>query len=189
MAAPSPLPAPPDYDPTIPLRKATEIYGVSRNTLGKWRRQVGYRGTPGSLAPWTALDDQQLKANFNTLTYDELSVLLGRSASAVKSRAIALGLRKSSTKFQRDHRVKFEGLRAKGHADLAAEYIRCHDRVAIFRCDADGSPNPKGKLWKYGLGSLVLTESELIAKAERKGWQPHAWREIPRASHGLRRAG
>lgn len=178
MAAPVAIPAPPDYDPAIPLRRAAAIYGVSRGTLSRWRREVGYKGTPGALEPWSDIEDQQLRANFSALTYDQLSTLIGRSASAVKARAILLGLRKSSTRYQRDLRVKFDGQRAKGHTDLAAEYVRCHDRVAIFRCDDDGGPNPKGKCWKYGFGSLVLTDDELIAKAERKGWRADAWREI-----------
>ncbi|PQM29417.1 hypothetical protein CVO77_00315 [Sphingopyxis lindanitolerans] len=167
---------PSDYDPAIPLRQATEIYGVSRGTLGKWRQEVGYKGTPGALAPWTDIEDQQLRANFNTLTYDQLAALIGRSACAIRSRAVAMGMRKASTQFQPDRRAKFEGQRAKGYADLAAEYVRCHDRVAIFRCDADGTPNPKGQCWRYG--HAVLTEGELFAKAERKGWRADAWKEL-----------
>lgn len=177
MACPiSPRPA--DYDPSIPLTAAMKIYGVSRGTLSKWRKELGYRGVGGSTDPWTPEEDQQLKANFNTLAWPQLADLIGRSVSAVKSRSILLGLRKAATKFQRDTRAKFEGMRAKGHADLAAEYVRCHDRVAIFRCDADGRPRPKGDHWKYGFGSLVLTEDELMAKAERKGWRPDAWKEL-----------
>ena len=178
MASPIPIPVPADFDPSIPLRTAAARYGVSRFTLSRWRREVGYRGKPGAMEPWLPVEDQQLKANFNTLSYGEIAALIGRTASAVKSRAIQLGLRKASTQFQRDSRIKFEGQRAKGLVDLAAEHVRCHDRVAIFRCDSDGAPNPKGDRWKYGFGSLVLTDDEMIAKAERKGWRPDAWKEL-----------
>lgn len=189
MASPIPLPVPAGYDPSIPLRAAAMRYGVSRATLGRWRRELGYTGKAGAQDPWTSVEDQQLKANFNTLSYPQLADLIGRTASAVKSRAIALGLRKAATQWQRDTRAKFDGIRAKGTADLAADHVRCHDRVAIFRCDENGLPNPKGAFWKYGYGSLVLSDNEMIAKAERKGWKADAWRELAPSSHGLRRAG
>lgn len=178
MASPRPSAPPADYDPAIPLRIAAKQYGVSRGTLSKWRLLVGYRGKAGAVDPWSDLDDQQLRSNFNTLSYDQIGALIGRTASAVKSRAITMGLRKASTQFQPDRRAKFEGVRAKGAADLAAEHVRCHDRVAIFKCDSDGCPNPKGDRWKYGFGSLVLTDAEMIAKAERKGWRQDAWRDL-----------
>lgn len=181
MASPLAKPVPPDFDPATPITVSMTKHGVSKSTIGKWRREAGYKGRPGALEPWTDLEDQQLKANFNSLTYPQIADLIGRSAAAVKSRAILLGLRKAAAQFQRDTRTKFEGQRAKGRADLAAEYVRCHDRVAIFRCDAAGAPKPKGDHWKYGFGSLILTDDEMIAKAERKGWAPDAWKELKAA--------
>lgn len=174
MAAPTPLALPADYDPAMPLRLAAAKYRVSRGTLSKWRKAVGYHGKPGALEPWTDNEIQQLRANFNTLSYGQIGALIGRTASAVKSRAIEMGLRKASALFQRDHRARFEGQRVQGIADMAAQHLRRD--APVFRCDADGQANPKGKCWRFG--NLTLTEDEMLAKAERKGWRADAWREL-----------
>lgn len=173
MAAPTPIPAPPDYDPTIPLRKAAAVYGVSRATLGRWRRDMGYRARLAHDA-WTDAEDHQLKVNFSAMSYAALSDLIGRTESAVKARAIQLGLRRKSSRYQRDLRARFDGQQAKGIADMAARHLRRDGPV--YRCDEKGEANPKGKCWRYG--NIVLTEVELLAKAERKGWRVDAWREI-----------
>jgi hypothetical protein len=101
-------------------------------------------------------------------------ILPGRSAVAIKGRASAMGLKKAPGNFARDRVARFEGQRPKGTADMAAQHLRRD--APVFRCKADGSADPKGKCWRYG--NTVLSEQEMIAKAERKGWDGQAWRNI-----------
>jgi hypothetical protein len=47
---------------------------------------------------------------------------------------------------------------------------------AVYRCTETGRADPKGKFWRFG--NAVLTPDELIARAERKGWDPEEWRRV-----------
>ena len=174
MASPQPKPIPADFDPSLPLRKAVERYRISKATAHKWRKQMGYVGPGGTVGAWTERDVYLLRTNFNTMTYSQLCELLGRSAVSIKSKANSIGLRKAQGNFARDSRPTFFAQRSQGVADMAAQHLRRD--APVFRADADGKANPKGKCWRYG--NTVLTEDEMIAKAERKGWQQDAWREL-----------
>lgn len=45
-----------------------------------------------------------------------------------------------------------------------------------WRCNENGSFNRKGT--HFHLGRLIVTESELLARAERKGWRQDDWQQI-----------
>lgn len=177
MASPIPRPVPHNFDPSLPLRAMVERYHTSKTTAHRWRQEVGYSGPGGTVSAWTERDVYLLRTNFNAMTYGQLCELLGRSAAAVKAKATSIGLKKAQGNFGRDSRPTFFGQRAQGVADMAAQHLRRD--APVFRADADGTANPKGKCWRYG--NAVLTEDELLAKAERKGWSADAWREIPRS--------
>jgi hypothetical protein len=57
----------------------------------------------------------------------------------------------------------------------AAEYLRRYGPV--YRCDVKGRANPRADYWMRG--STVLTDNDIIERAERNGWKPDLWREIP----------
>lgn len=174
MTGPAPRPVPADFDPSRPLWDAVQRYKTSKTTAHRWRQEVGYSGPGGTVSAWTERDVYLLRTNFNAMTYAQLEDVLGRTAVAIKSKANSLGLKKSQGNFARDGRTNFQGQAAKGVADMAAQHLR--REAPVFRCDAGGAPNPKGKCWRYG--NVVLTEAELLAKAERKGWRADQWREI-----------
>ena len=174
MANPSTKPIPADFDPTLPLRKAVVRYRVSKSTAHKWRKQMGYIGPGGTVGAWTDRDVYLLRTNFNAMTYSQLCELLGRTAPSIKAKASSIGLKKAQGNFARDRGTAFFAQRAQGVADMAAQHLRRD--APVFRADADGTPNPKGKCWRYG--NVVLAEAEMIAKAERKGWDADSWREI-----------
>ncbi|MGN6290413.1 MAG: hypothetical protein ACTHNA_14255 [Sphingopyxis terrae] len=164
---------PEDFDPAMPIRKAMEKHGIAKMTVIRWRKRCGYAEREQRLA-WTDQDIHTLRTNFNAKSFAQLSAMLGRTEAAIRTKAISIGLRKSSGTFTRDVRASFHGQHAKGVADMAAQHLR---RIApVFRCDADGAANPKGKCWRYG--NTVLTEAELMARAESKGWDADAWRKI-----------
>lgn len=160
-------------------RQLTTHYKISRSTLTLWRRETAI--AEGRRVPWSDEDDNYLRANYGRSAIADVASYLGRSPESTKSRARFLGIQRRRTPPQlwktSDRMPKVSG-RVKGVADMAAEFIRGYDRVAIYRCDPDGRPNPKASHWKYGFGSVVLTENELLAKAERKGWSPDEWKRL-----------
>jgi len=62
-------------------------------------------------------------------------------------------------------------------AGRAAQYLQRWGEV--IRCDDEGRPDPRGSFWRvYG---RVRTDTEVIERAEAKGWRPDAWREVKAA--------
>lgn len=59
-------------------------------------------------------------------------------------------------------------------AARAAEYLRRRD--AVFRCGENGKPDPKGAYWFTC--SRIFTPEQLVERAEGRGWQPDAWRQV-----------
>lgn len=167
---------PAGYDPAVPLKQTAARFGVSVATAHAWRKKAGYR-TPPPEGHWTDHDVHRLRTMYSGSSLNDIAAVLGRSISSIKSKAQSLGLRRATGQFAPDRAPQIRG-RVQGQADMAADFIRSHDRTAIYRCDREGKPNPKAKFWKYGYGSLVLTEDALIAKAERKGWRADSWQEI-----------
>lgn len=165
---------PADFDPAMPIRKAMTVHGVAKMTIIRWRKRTGVTPT-GQPEEWSDAEMLALRTNFHAMTYSQLcEILPGRSHLAIKTKANSIGLRKASGNWGHNHGRKFEGQRSQGHADMAAQHLR--REAPVFRCNKDGTANPKGKCWRYG--NTVLTEEELIAKAERKGWDGQAWRNI-----------
>lgn len=182
MANPIPLAIPADFISFAEnkgWRAIAARYGVSRETITKWRREAAL--SKGARPGWSAEEDAYLTAHYRTAAMPDIAEHLGRSVNAVKSRARALGIQVSTFRqhfgFTRDRKPNVSG-RVQSSADMAAGFIRAHDRAAVYRTNQDGAPNPKGDHWKYGYGSLVLTEDELIAKAERKGWRADEWKRL-----------
>lgn len=51
-------------------------------------------------------------------------------------------------------------------AGQAADFLRRYG--SVYRCDANGKPNPKGVCWKRNFS--VLTDEEIMGRATRLGW-------------------
>lgn len=161
------------------------LYGVSHGVISRWRKEAGifiYKR-----APWLACDDEYLKTNYTRLPIPEIAANLNRSEGSVKRRAVYLQLstgRPRGWNFNTSERAfssnsrRLVDMRSTNLADLAADHIRTHDRTPVYRCDRNGRANPKANFWKYGYGSVVLTEAELFAKAERKGWSSDSWKML-----------
>lgn len=59
-------------------------------------------------------------------------------------------------------------------AGMAAKFL---GRLGpIYRCDARGKPLPDGFFWNRG--GFVLSDDEVIERAERNGWREHEWRDL-----------
>lgn len=162
---------PASFDPALPLKQSAAIHGIGIATAHAWRKKLGY--VPERADLWTDDDIRRLKSLYLGNSVGTIAHALGRSHASIKSKAISLGLRKATGQFAPDRAPKVSG-RAMGVADMAARHLQ--REAPVFRADADGTPNPKGKCWRYG--NTVLAEADLLAKAERKGWKQDAWKEL-----------
>lgn len=97
---------PADFDPTMPIRKAMEKHGIAKMTVIRWRKRCGTETREPRLA-WTEQDIHTLRTNFNSKSFAQLSAMLGRTEAAIRTKAISIGLRKSSGTFTRDVRASF----------------------------------------------------------------------------------
>lgn len=133
------------------------------------------------MSRWTDEEKARLRQLSETMTWQQIGEEMGRGREPVMAMAKRLGIRRheasgkqadTSTRFSRDSAPRYfmVSARSMGIQDLAADFIRAHDRTCVFRCKKNGEYAKDGKYWKYGRGSLVLTPQEMMDKAERKGW-------------------
>lgn len=159
MASPIPLAIPDDFA-AFALNKGwraiAERYGVSRETITKWRRETAL--SKGALPAWSPEDDGYLHANYRTLPVADIAAHLNRSVHGVKARARKLGIQSPNrTVFiRRETQTRMMS----GHSGEAA-YLQRYG--AIYRCHKDGTAAPIGAYW-YWAGQ-VLTHDEIEAKA------------------------
>lgn len=59
-------------------------------------------------------------------------------------------------------------------AGRAATFLQHYG--AVYRCNERGSPDIVGNRWRRG--SAILTDAELIERAERLGWDADAWKRV-----------
>lgn len=165
---------PANFDPSLTLAVSAKLHNVTVTSCWRWRNAMGFKA-PVRDDAWADDDVRLLKQMYSGHTLAEIAATTGRSINAVKSKALKIGLRRATGHFAPDRAPQIRG-RVQGRADMAAQHVSEHDRTPVYHCDADGTANPKGDHWRYG--NAILTEDELFAKAERKGWNPDAWREI-----------
>lgn len=148
----------------------------------------------GLRKPWTAAEVAELRRLFPTMSNPELADLLGRSETAVKEKAVVEGLRKSTEYMsnmygrrrtpptvrastaprKRTASVFLQGRAGRFDRDAGAytptdDAVRHLQRLApIWRCDADGTTNPKGDHWKFS--GKVMDAAAVEARAKRSGW-------------------
>lgn len=160
-------------------------------------------GPMRSRAVWNEEEENYVQDNWSKMLLTDIAAYLRRTRNAVQAKGNGMGLRdplrevgvrtgkpeprpdalcvrithsrdKSRTRLVPKNR-KYA---VYGMADRAADFLRSHDRTVLYRCDESGKADQQGENWKYGFGSLVITEEEMVAKAERKGWDDNAWRRL-----------
>lgn len=178
---------PEDYDPTkMTVKVAADHYGVGHMAVKRWRREMGLTRSraPGiNATPWSPEDEAKLIDLIGGHGIAHICKALGRKETSVRLKAKQLGHRIVNPNPKRGGgssapRYFMDGVRHVTTADLAAAHIRAHDRTCVYRCNEKGLQDARGSLWKYGFGSLRLTEDELLMKAERKGWSRSEWEKV-----------
>lgn len=157
MASPVALPVPADFAERSngrSERQLSEIYGVGRNVIGRWRRESGW----SARAFWSAHEDDYLRTHFQTSTIEAIAAHLNRTTGSIKGRASMLRL-KTGRPVGWVRRELSTPINA-GHSGEAA-YLQAYG--PIYRCYSDGKANPAGHHW-YWAGQ-VLTHDEMEAKA------------------------
>lgn len=165
--------------------------GRSYSAVLKMGRRLKLKRDAPVTPAWSDDDLQLLREKWGSTSSVDIARLLGRSYSAVKLKAYTEGLRRGrgnrihpGEKKPRPNHPRPSGLptaapayrAAVGPSEKAADFLRAHDRVAMYRSDADGKANPQGDHWRYG--NVTLTDAEVVAKAERKGFDGDAWKAL-----------
>jgi transposase len=60
------------------------------------------------------------------------------------------------------------------NAGQAVDFLRRFG--AVYRCNERGGADVKGNRWRRG--SAILTDADIIERAERLGWDANAWRRV-----------
>lgn len=133
-------------------------YGASKKIVRRWFAETGAKKLP-----------PQIVGNTKPRTEKQLAVSRRSYPGKVGSRPVG-----GSAADRTFHAVATEIHRDTSVAGMAADHLR---RIApVYRCDERGRQDVKGALWRVGNG--ILTDAEVIARAERKGWQSDAWQRL-----------
>lgn len=152
----------------------------------------GHSGVAGGMkplgSPWSDEEIQYLRDNWENMTTETIAKNLGRPMTSTKSKGHALKLKRvrgnmppQPRKYpkaaeRKKPRKVLSYSTAMDNSGRAADFLRVHDRVPMYRCDDIGRATPKGEFWRYG--NAVLADADVIAKAKRKGWDENEWRKL-----------
>lgn len=154
----------------------------------RWRKELGLGAGPRMK---TGPRKQQMPADFATWapgkSLREIGQHYGMSHEAARRFRTEAGIDAPPVGFQRQPagplplgRERFmtapvnRAVRDGSRAGMAADYLRKFG--AVFRCTAMGVADTKGTHWCRG--SAILTDAEIVQRAEYNGWQPDAWKQV-----------
>lgn len=172
---------PADFADLAPTMTATELaahYRCSTSKVTDWLRECGSSRAEASKFAGLPLPDN-FAAIAPTMTLVELQIYYGRGQTVLRRWIAESGVRprrRVSTFVSRGNRiptaprVSLDLSRAGG----AAEFLRQFGPV--YRCHELGRPDAKGKFWNRG--GYVLTDDDIIQRAERLGYDADAWRKV-----------
>jgi hypothetical protein len=147
-------------------------YHASSSTICRWIKEAGLqKRSPGAGAP----DGFVQIAPSNTLHQLKLHYEVGDCV--IKRWCAEVGVAPKQPQHIVFRRNQFPPIKA--HRDCsqvgqAADFLRKFG--AVYRCFESGAAATKGTHWSRN--GFVLTDAELIARAERLGWDPQAWRRV-----------
>ena len=140
---------------TMSQRDIGEREGVSRDVVARWLKLAGLEPRPRF---------QRTSAGLARRDYAPTKVLT--TVESIARPAVTHG-RKSNAPVDRHQRdMTLVG--------QAADYLRRFGPV--YRCNDRGAQAQGGKFWRRG--SAILTDAELIERAERNGWAADAWKRV-----------
>lgn len=147
-------------------------YQASSSTICRWIKEAGLQTrSPGASAP----DGFAQVAVSATL--HQLKLHYGVGDCVIKRWCAETGATPKQPQHIVFRRNQFPPIKA--HRDCsqvgqAADFLRHYGQV--YRCLESGRGCTKGTHWSRN--GFVLTDAELIGRAERLGWDPNAWRMV-----------
>lgn len=146
-------------------------FGLTRSQVTRFRAELG-------LKKREVRPRQDIPEGFAdvaaVLPAKALAERYGVSPGLVYTWRERLGISVPVRRYRRDGNLHVHSPSARSMEDQAADHLR---RTApVHRCNADGSFDHRGSHWRYG--NIVLDRAAMLARAERKGWDPDAWREL-----------
>lgn len=177
------LPCPPDFAKVargVCTGDLAAHYEVSYSVIVRWRKETGTKGAdrcPGRPFATVAVPDgfALVASNF---TVKQLRERYGRGQAVIGRWLAECGVeaRRPLARHAGPHALIMNKRphRDDTRAGQAAEYLRRFGPV--YRCRPGGAAATRGDHWNRG--GFVLTDAELIERAERLGWNPNAWRMV-----------
>lgn len=189
-------PAPDDFATFAPGKTCLELeahYRAAQKTIARWRRETGVRAaTHKERAQGMVRQAPPQFANMApTMTIAALSAHFRAGRARVRRWLAELDiepgkrsypsyvphLRRASNRNPLGS-LKTQDFGAHGDGSLAQRAVdECLRHYApVYRCDEAGKQDCHGRFWR--VGSAVLTDDEIVARAQRKGWDADAWRRV-----------
>ena len=163
-------------------------YGCGTCLPGRWRKELGLGEPPrmkSGPAPRVIPDDFKTWAVGKSLR--AIAARYGMSHEMARRFRVQIGVQhnpvgKHVTPDKPAHLVRNAYMTAPvdravkdgSRAGLAADYLRRD--APVYRCRPLGAADANGSHWRYG--RVVLSDAELIERAERKGWSADAWKQV-----------
>lgn len=177
-----PRPMPDDF----PARAATmtnaelgDHYGATLDMITRWKKGAGI-ARPLSSAP-----PANLAALASRMTLSELTERFSVSPKTIRRWCSICGVKPQREPARRTTRAPGTGWQGQparvinatpitSRAEDAARFLQRFG--AVYRCGQTGRPAVNGDHWNRG--GHVLSDADVIARAERLGWNPDAWRMV-----------
>lgn len=172
---------------TMTNAQLVQHYRCGGSSPSLWRRQLGLAANPqrkggankrptppdfATYAPGKTVEHLSLHYGLGTETIRRMradhGIVSVRPAAASKLRSVNNAyMTTPTTRVQRDMTL----------AGQACDYLRRYGPV--WRCSERGGPSVNGPFWRRG--SAILTDAELIERAEAMGWDRGAWMRVKAA--------
>lgn len=167
-------------------RTKSGIIGIAdRWKLGPWQTKPGYGPGSASRLPldfadqWRIMNHSKLGKHYGrsprTITHWVKLAGLVRTHNTPRTTPLAKPRLVSGNNTGGHKPAKFTDVRRDTSlAGQAADHLR--RLSAVYRCNDQGTPAIGGKFWNRG--GHVLTDADIIERAERNGWCADAWKMV-----------
>lgn len=168
----------PEVAPTMSTDALARHYRAGAGKVLKWLKDIGIQRSSADTRFRARPVPEGFAGLARELTTHELVDRFGVSADTIKRWRRAAGVR---LRQRRNFVTRGPGTNIHTPAmdtSLAGRAVTdcLRQKGPIWRCNANGQFNPKGQWWNRG--GHVLTDDEVIARAERLGWDRDQWRRL-----------
>lgn len=173
---------PDDFAALAPTMSAADLarhYACSTYKITEWFAELGMSRSNSTRFKPLGSAPESFARVAPTMTLHELEMMFDRGACVIKRWCAECGVqpRRYVPHFvTRGNRMPAAPVvfHERSRAGEAAQYLRRFG--PIYRCNANGGADAKGDHWSRS--GFVLTDDEIIQRAERLGWQADSWRRL-----------